>query len=246
MANFCVVIPTYNEIDNIDSIVDRVRRAVPDATVLVVDDNSPDGTGERASQLAETDNHVFTLHRAEKSGLGDAYRAGFRWALDTDADYVAEIDADGSHDPAELPVMFDLAQRTGSDVVLGSRWIQGGHVVGWSAIRQMISRFGNFYARRVLLSASHDLTAGFRVLSRRALLEIERVHTTSNGYCFQIEVVHKLEKAGFSVTEHPITFVERERGVSKMHSGIVVEALYRITLWGLEQRRTRASLGNLS
>lgn len=239
MSKFCVVIPTYNEIDNIESIVTRVRTAVPAATVLVVDDNSPDGTGERASQLAERDDNIFILNRAEKQGLGEAYRAGFRWALDNGVDFVAEIDADGSHDPAELPIMFDIAQRTHSDVVLGARWIAGGRVMGWSAIRQLISRCGNIYAQRVLSSSSHDLTAGFRILSRRALKEIDRVHTTSNGYCFQVEVVHKLERAGFPITEHPITFVEREHGVSKMHAGIVWEALYRITVWGIEQRRQK-------
>ncbi len=236
-----VIVPTYNELLNIDGILTRIHAAVPDAQVLVVDDDSPDGTGHHVARRSEHDTWIRVVHRTEKSGLGAAYREGFSIALDMGADYVAEIDADGSHNPADLTALFGIAESRSAGLVLGSRWISGGSVQGWSALRRAISRIGNSYSRVALKSRVHDLTAGFRVLSRDALLELDRAHTASNGYCFQVEVTHTLERAGFTIIEHPITFIERAQGVSKMHSGIVGEALIRITAWGIALRLAAAA-----
>lgn len=235
VTNRFVILPTFNELDNIESILDRIHHTVPDAHIVVVDDNSPDGTGIWATERAATDSRITVLSRSQKSGLGAAYRDGFRHALEHGADFVAEIDADGSHDPSELDTMFELAELRSAGLVIGSRWIPGGAVVGWSLVRQAISRAGNAYAKFALRSGVHDMTAGFRVLSRSALEELQRATTASNGYSFQVEVTHKLETAGFTIIEHPILFRERALGVSKMHTGIVVEALYLITRWGCER-----------
>ncbi|GAA1209588.1 polyprenol monophosphomannose synthase [Rhodoglobus aureus] len=232
MSNVIVVVPTYNEIENVSSIVGKLRQAVPRAHVLVVDDSSPDGTGGRADELASADPGVSVLHRAKKEGLGKAYLAGFAHALDHGYDYIVEIDADGSHDPTELPAMIKLA-KAGNDLVIGSRWVDGGSVKNWPWFRHSVSRAGNAYARMVLGSHIQDLTAGYRVFRASALKELGLEGVSSQGYCFQVELAWNLERAGYRVVEHPITFVERSTGRSKMHAGIVAEALLRVTGWGL-------------
>jgi dolichol-phosphate mannosyltransferase len=173
------------------------------------------------------------LHRAGKDGLGRAYLAGFDLALREGYDFVVEIDADGSHDPAELPSMLALAEQGHADLVLGSRWVRGGAVRNWPWLRQAISRAGNAYSRAVLRSRIRDITAGYRVFRASALRSLDLAAVSSQGYCFQVELAWRLERAGGTILEHPITFVERENGHSKMHLGIVVEALFRVTVWGI-------------
>lgn len=230
MAELLVIVPTYNERESLAGVVARIRAAVPEAHVLIVDDASPDGTGELADSLA--DGSVFALHRAGKDGLGRAYLAGFARAIADGYRYVAEIDADGSHDPAELPALLELI-RGGADLAIGSRWVTGGSVRNWPWIRQAISRAGNRYSRFMLRSRIHDITAGFRVFRVSALQTLKLDAVSSQGYCFQVELAWRLERSGAVIVEHPITFVEREQGHSKMHLGIVIEALTRVTLWGL-------------
>jgi dolichol-phosphate mannosyltransferase len=234
-----VIVPTYDEVDNLGPLLARLRAAVPDAEVLVVDDASPDGTGELADRLAADDPHIRVLHRPAKAGLGHAYLAGFAIALAENYRYVVEIDADGSHDPAELPDMIDLAE-SGADLVIGSRWVPGGAVRNWPWPRRAISRAGNAYSRRVLRSRIRDITAGFRVYRVSALENLGLTAVSSQGYCFQVELAWRLERAGRPIAEHPITFVERVTGRSKMHVGIVVEALVRVTAWGLAATFGRA------
>jgi len=232
-----VIVPTYDERDNLEPIVERIRTAVPDADILIVDDNSADGTGRLADALAARDEHVTVLHRPVKDGLGRAYLAGFRLALDHGYRFVVEIDADGSHDPDELPAML-AAARGGAGLVLGSRWIPGGAVRNWPRLRLMISRTANRYAPWALRSRIRDITAGYRVYRVDVLRALPLAEIASQGYCFQIEMAWRAERAGYSVLEHPIVFVERERGSSKMHLGIVLEAFWRVTVWGATQRLT--------
>jgi len=238
MADRLVIVPTYNEVENLSSVIGRLRQSLPSADILVVDDSSPDGTGELAESLAADDAAVSVLHRTKKEGLGHAYLAGFRLGLERGYRFIIEIDADGSHDPAELPAMLALAQD-GSDLVLGSRWVPGGSVLNWPWPRRMISRLGNSYARAVLGSRIRDLTSGFRVFRADALRRIDLDAVASQGYCFQIELAWRFERAGFTIAEHPITFVERAAGRSKMHLGIVIEALTRVTVWGISRRGRR-------
>ena len=232
MAETLIVVPTYNEIESLEAILGRLRQSVPQADVLIVDDSSPDGTGQLADRIAAADPAITVLHRVEKDGLGRAYLAGFAMALAAGYTYVVEIDADGSHDPAELPAMLQLAEG-GADLVLGSRWIPGGSVVNWPWLRQVISRSGNTYARTVLRSKIHDITSGFRVYRASALESLHLSDVSSQGYCFQVELAWLLEKSGHNIKEHPIAFVERATGRSKMHGGIVLEALLRVTWWGV-------------
>lgn len=227
-----MVVPTYDERENLEPLITRLRVAVPDADVLVVDDASPDGTGELADRLAGADSRIRVLHRPGKDGLGHAYLAGFAIALAEEYDFVVEIDADGSHDPAALPAMIALAE-SGADLVIGSRWVPGGSVKNWPWFRRAISRFGNAYSRWALRSRIRDITAGFRVYRVSALESLGLTSVSSQGYCFQVELAWRLERAGGRVAEHPITFVERVTGHSKMHTGIVVEALVRVTAWGV-------------
>jgi dolichol-phosphate mannosyltransferase len=231
-----VVVPTYNEIESLEALIGRLRQAVPDAAVLIVDDASPDGTGELADRLTTGDPNVHVLHRERKDGLGRAYLAGFARAIAEDRDFVVEIDADGSHDPATLPAMLQVAQDTRADLVLGSRWVPGGTVLNWPWIRRAISRAGNRYAKTVLRSRIRDLTSGFRVFRVEALRRLAFADVSSQGYCFQVELAWRLERAGCKVVEHPIAFVERANGRSKMHLGIVLEALVRVTVWGFTKR----------
>ena len=227
-----VIVPTYNEIESLERIIGRLRQAVPTADVLIVDDASPDGTGELADRLSASDEHIRVLHRAGKDGLGRAYLAGFAKAIEEGYTYAVEIDADGSHDPVELPAMIELAE-SGADLVIGSRWVTGGAVRNWPWLRQAISRAGNAYSRWVLRSSIRDITAGFRVYRVSALEDIDFADVSSQGYCFQVELAWRLERSGHRIQEHPITFVERATGRSKMHVGIVVEALIRVTAWGV-------------
>ena len=232
-----VIVPTYNERDNLDRILDRLAAAAPAADVLVVDDGSPDGTGELADARATRDPRVQVLHRAAKSGLGGAYVAGFRWGLEHGYDALVEMDADGSHAPEQLPEL--LAALAGADVVLGSRWVAGGSVVDWPRRREMLSRGGNAYARLALGLPVRDATGGYRVYRREVLAAMDLGDIASQGYCFQVDLVWRAWQAGWRVTEVPIRFVERTAGVSKMDRAIVVEALWRVTVWGFRARLRR-------
>ncbi|MEV6851747.1 polyprenol monophosphomannose synthase [Actinoplanes sp. NPDC051411] len=230
-----VVIPTYNEADNIRSITDRVRRAVPSVDILVTDDNSPDGTGTIADEIAVADDHIFVLHRAGKEGLGAAYKAGFAWAKNKGYDAVVEMDADGSHAPEELTLLLD--QLRDHDAVLGTRYIAGGSVHNWPMRRLLLSRGGNIYIRMALGMPFKDATGGYRAY-RMPVLEAINVDTVaSTGYSFQVELAWRAHRQGFRVTEVPITFTEREHGVSKMSGNIFKEQLLRVTTWGLQARK---------
>lgn len=236
MMRTLVLVPTYNEAESIRSILARIRAAVPDADVLVLDDGSPDGTGAIADDLAAADPRIRVAHRPAKAGLGAAYLDGFARAAAEGYDAVVEIDADGSHDPAELPAMIALLESADADLVIGSRWVPGGAVVNWPRRRLAISRAGNHYARWMLRSRIRDLTAGFRVYRVSALAGLDRAVVSSQGYCFQVELAWRIEAAGRPVVEHPIVFVERASGESKMGPGIVLEALGRVTAWGVSAR----------
>jgi len=229
-----VIIPTYNELDNLPLITARVRAAVPEVDVLVADDNSPDGTGDLADRLAAEDDHLHVLHRRGKEGLGAAYLAGFTWGLDRGYDVLVEMDADGSHQPEQLPRL--LGALADADLVLGSRWVPGGSVVNWPLSRKILSRGGNLWTRISLGIPLHDATGGYRAFRRETLLGLGLEHVVSAGYCFQVDLVWRALRAGFGVVEVPITFVEREHGVSKMSQRIVVEALLLTTLWGIRHR----------
>lgn len=238
-----VVVPTYNEAQNIERVVGRIRAAVPSVDVLIVDDASPDGTGKLADRLAADDLQVHVLHRHAKLGLGAAYIAGFRWGLERDYDVFVEMDADGSHRPEELPRLLealqggpDAADPSGADLVLGSRWIPGGEVVNWPTSRKILSRGGNTYARIALGLPLQDATGGFRAFRRKVLESIGLDDVVSQGYCFQVDLAWRALQSGFRVVEVPITFVEREYGASKMNRSIVTEALWRITVWGVQHR----------
>jgi len=205
--------------------------------VLVVDDASPDGTGAVADALAHADERVHVLHRTAKEGLGPAYLAGFDWGLSRGYDVLVEMDADGSHAPEQLPTL--LAGLADADVVLGSRWVPGGSVVDWPRRRELLSRGGNAYARLLLGVPVRDATGGFRAYRRRVLEDIDLSGVASAGYCFQVDLVWRAWRAGFRVAEVPIRFVERVHGESKMSRAVVAEALWRVTVWGITNRRRR-------
>ncbi|MBI4944184.1 MAG: polyprenol monophosphomannose synthase [Actinobacteria bacterium] len=230
-----VVVPTYNEKENLPRIVARVRAAVPAAHVLVADDSSPDGTGRIADDLAAADDHVHVLHRPGKAGLGAAYLDGFGWGVRNGFDVLVEMDADGSHLPEQLP---DLLARidAGADLVLGSRYVPGGSVVNWPRHREVLSRGGNTYVRLVLGIPLRDATGGYRAFRRSALEALGLANVASQGYCFQVDLAWRAVRAGLRVEEVPITFVERETGTSKMSRSIVAEALWRTTQWGARHR----------
>jgi len=225
-----VVVPTYNEREALPVTLARLRAAVPEAGVLVVDDGSPDGTGDLADKLAIDDTAVHVLHRARKLGLGQAYLAGFTWALARGYDVIVEMDADGSHRAEDLPRL--LAALTTADLVLGSRWVPGGSVVNWPRHRQLLSRGGNTYTRIMLGLPLHDATGGFRAYRAPVLAGLDFDAIASQGYCFQVDMARRVLDAGGRVVEVPITFVEREQGTSKMSREIVIEALTRVTVWG--------------
>lgn len=229
-----VVIPTYNERENLEPIIKRLHAALPTAHTLVVDDGSPDGTGELADKLAASDERVHVLHRKEKAGLGGAYVAGFRWGIERNYAVLVEMDADGSHAPEDLPRMLDAL--TDADLVIGSRYVPGGKVVNWPKQRWILSWGANLYSRLALGAKVKDITAGFRAYRREVLEKIKLGNVASQGYCFQIDLAWRTIEAGFTVVEVPITFTERAIGHSKMSGDIVREALIRVTKWGLRRR----------
>ncbi|WP_344113457.1 polyprenol monophosphomannose synthase [Nocardioides humi] len=229
-----MVVPTYNEAGNIAWIIDRVRAAQPHVDVLVVDDGSPDGTGAIADGIAATDPQVHVLHRTTKDGLGAAYLAGFAWALDRGYDVIGEMDADGSHQPEQLQRL--LTGLLDADLVIGSRWVPGGSVVNWPLERELLSRGGNLYVRLLLGISVRDATAGFRLFRRSTLEKIRLDEVRSAGYVFQTDLVTRTLRAGLTVREVPIEFVERVRGESKMSGQVALESLKRITWWGLRER----------
>jgi dolichol-phosphate mannosyltransferase len=229
-----VVIPTYNERENLPKAVTRLHAALPNAHVLVVDDGSPDGTGEVADKLAASDERVHVLHRSGKGGLGTAYVAGFNWGIEHDYAVLVEMDADGSHAPEDLPRMLDAL--VGADLVIGSRYVPGGTVVNWPKHREFFSRGANLYSRIALGARIKDITAGYRAYRREVLEKLKLGNVASQGYCFQIDLALRTVEAGFTVVEVPITFTEREIGESKMSGPIVREALIRVTKWGLRRR----------
>lgn len=231
-----VIIPTYDERACLPSTVGRLRAAVPSADVLVVDDASPDGTGDLADGLAARDPQVNVMHRPGKAGLGAAYVAGFLWGLERGYDVLVEMDADGSHQPEQLPALL-AALDAGADVALGSRWVPGGTVRNWPRTRVLLSRGGNLYTRLALGVALHDATGGYRAFRRHVLEAIQLETVASQGYCFQVDLAWRAVQAGFTVAEVPIEFVERELGESKMSGAIVREALWRVTAWGVRRRR---------
>lgn len=224
-----LVLPTYNEAENLEPLVEAARANLPpSAQVLVVDDSSPDGTGEVADRLAARHENVRVLHRPRKEGLGPAYIAGFRHALAHGAGFVLEMDSDFSHDPAYLPRLLEAAKR--ADVVLGSRYVDGGGVSDWGPLRRAVSRGGSSYARRVLGVEVHDLTGGFKCFRREVLEAIDLDRISTRGYAFQVEMTYRAIRLGFRVVEVPIIFRERRVGTSKMDLSIVVEAVWRLPL----------------
>jgi dolichol-phosphate mannosyltransferase len=224
MPRVLVIVPTYNERDNLPAIVAAVHEHLPQGDVLVVDDASPDGTGQLADDLASADKQVHVLHRAGKQGLGTAYIAGFRWALARDYEFVFEMDCDFSHDPKYLPELLATAEK-GADLVLGSRYVDGGGTVNWGPFRKLISRGGSLYARSILGVPIRDLTGGFKCFRRRVLEALDLDGISSKGYGFQIETTWRTLKMGYRVVEVPIVFVDRRVGQSKMSKTIFVEAL---------------------
>jgi dolichol-phosphate mannosyltransferase len=229
-----VIIPTYNESENVRLITGRVRAAVPEVDILIADDNSPDGTGRIADELAVADSQIHVLHRAGKEGLGAAYIAGFAWARERGYDAVVQMDADGSHAPEELRRLLDALRD--SDAVIGSRYVRGGTVVNWPMHRQVLSRGGNIYVRTVLGMGVKDATGGYRAYRMSVLDKAELDSLKSQGYSYQVELTWRIHRNGFTITEVPIRFEERQLGASKMSGSIVKEALWRVTVWGAKSR----------
>ncbi|MGK2876857.1 MAG: polyprenol monophosphomannose synthase [Nocardioides sp.] len=235
LGRIVMVIPTFNEMENLAWIVGRLRRAEPAVDILVVDDNSPDGTGNLADELAAADPQISVLHRTEKAGLGAAYLHGFAVALDAGYDVVGEMDADGSHQPEQLHRLLDALGS--ADLVIGSRWVKGGSVVNWPVRRLLLSRGGNLYVRMLLGITVRDATAGYRVFRRETLQKVDLEQVESTGYIFQTDMVTRALKAGLTVAEVPIEFIERVRGASKMSGAVAAESMRLVTRWGLQQRR---------
>jgi dolichol-phosphate mannosyltransferase len=232
-----VIVPTYNERENVARITARVRASVPEAHLLIADDNSPDGTGAIADQLAADDDHVHVMHRLGKEGLAAAYMAGFAWGLERGYEVLIEMDADGSHQPEQLPLLLDALRD--ADLVLGSRWVPGGEVVNWPRSREVLSKGGNLYTRLALDLPLMDATGGYRVFRAQTLRDLHLHDVASQGYCFQVDMARRALAAGKRVVEVPITFVEREHGTSKMSGSIVREALWRVTVWGAQERAAK-------
>jgi dolichol-phosphate mannosyltransferase len=230
-----VVIPTYNEYENLPVIVKRLHAAAPEVHVLVADDNSPDGTGRLADELVAADTRIHVLHRKGKEGLGAAYLAGFAWGLTEGYEVICEMDADGSHPPERLPAMLERI-ADGADLAIGSRWVRGGEVVDWPKSREVLSRGANTYTRLALGMPVKDATAGFRAFRSTTLEKMDLASVTSQGYCFQVDLTWRAVRAGLRVDEVPITFAERQVGVSKMSTAIIREALIRVTQWGIRYR----------
>jgi dolichol-phosphate mannosyltransferase len=237
LGRVVVVIPTYQEAENLEWIVGRLRTAQPGVDVIVVDDGSPDGTGRIADRLAAADPQIQVVHRTQKAGLGAAYRAGFRVALDAGYDVIGEMDADGSHQPEQLVRLLDAI--VDADLVIGSRWIPGGSIVNWPRSREALSRGGNLYVRLLLGIPVHDATAGFRLFRRATLEKIDIDQVQSTGYVFQTDMAYRTLQAGLRIVEVPIEFIERVRGDSKMSPDVATESLKSITRWGLRERAIR-------
>ena len=235
-----VIIPTYNERDNLPLIVGRVHAALPQVHILIVDDGSPDGTGQLADELSLADpDRVHVMHRVSKDGLGAAYLAGFAWGLGREYTVLVEMDADGSHAPEELNKLL-AAVDGGADVVIGSRYVQGGTVRNWPWRRLALSKTANTYSRVLLGVDIKDITAGYRAYRREVLEKIDLAAVDSKGYCFQIDLTWRAINAGFTVVEVPITFSERELGVSKMSGSNIREAMFKVAEWGMRGRLDRA------
>jgi dolichol-phosphate mannosyltransferase len=229
-----VVLPTYREADNIETVVRMVRVALPEAGILVVDDNSPDGTAELAEKVGADIGGLDVLRRPAKAGLGSAYRAGFAWGLERGYEVLVEMDSDLSHDPAALPGLVAPLER-GADLVIGSRYVPGGSIPQWAAHRRALSRFGNVYASALLGLPVKDLTAGFRAYKASTLARIDLSQVRADSYGFQIEMAYLMSLAGGVVIEVPIRFVERVEGQSKMSTYTIVEALALVSWWGLRR-----------
>ena len=231
--NTLVIMPTYNEALNLEHSVTELFAHNPAVKLLIVDDNSPDGTGTLADNLAAGDDRISVMHRKEKSGLAGAYKAGFAWGIERGFDFLVEMDADGSHRAQDLPKL--LAAAPANDLVIGSRWTKGGKVENWPWHRLMLSRWGNIYAQFMLASRTRDMTAGFRVYKAGLLQRLDLEHLSARGYSFQVEMTRKSEEANAAIAEVPITFIEREHGVSKMSQSIVIEAMLLVTKLGLQR-----------
>jgi dolichol-phosphate mannosyltransferase len=223
--------PTFDEAENIERVVGDLLAHAPEVHVLIVDDSSPDGTGDIADRLASADPRIQVLHRTERDGLGHAYLAGFARAMAAGYDVIVEMDADGSHPAATLPRM--IARLGAGDLVIGSRWVPGGRVVNWPKRRELLSRAANLYARIALRIGVRDSTGGYRAYRATALASLDLSAVNSRGYCFQIDMTLRMLDAGYRVEEVPIVFTERLAGYSKMNASIVVEAMTRVTWWGL-------------
>ncbi|MEX0848411.1 MAG: polyprenol monophosphomannose synthase [Ilumatobacteraceae bacterium] len=230
-----IVLPTYNEAENIVAFLASVRAAAPAADILVVDDNSPDGTGELAGKVAAEDDHIRVLDREAKVGLGAAYRHGFSVAFEQGYEVIVSMDSDFSHDPALIPPML-VRIESGADLVIGSRYVPGGGTVNWPLHRRLLSRWGNRYTSFVLRADVRDCTSGFRAYRATALQAIDPLSTTADGYAFLTELARRISNSGFSIVEVPLIFRDRERGVSKMSGRIVVESMVLVTQWGLRDR----------
>ncbi|MCL2786995.1 MAG: polyprenol monophosphomannose synthase [Micrococcales bacterium] len=237
-----VIIPTYNERESLPLVLHRLRSAVPDADVLIADDNSPDGTGKWADEQALNDPSIHVMHRGGKAGLGAAYLAGFAWGLERGYEVLCEMDADGSHPPERLPALL-AAVADGADLAIGSRWVPGGEVVNWPKRREVLSRGGNFYIRVMLRLGVSDATAGFRAYRASLLERMDLGGVEARGYAFQVDMTRRSLAYGAVIKEIPISFVEREVGESKMSSAIVREALLLVTRWGLRDRFRRGGKG---
>lgn len=237
LGRILVIIPTFNEIDNIDMITGRLRASVPEVHILVVDDNSPDGTGRRADELAASDDHIHVLHRQGKEGLGAAYKAGFAWGLEAGYDVLVEFDADGSHQPEQLPRV--LAGLHEADMVKGSRWVPGGSVVNWPLHRELLSRGGSIYTRLMLGLPVKDITGGLNAFRADTLRAILNDPVDGQGYGIQRDLTWNAHKRGFTIKEVPIEFIERTKGESKMSGNIVKEAMLRTTELGVKHRRSQ-------
>ena len=233
LGKVLVIVPTYNEIENIDMITGRLRAATPDVDILIADDNSPDGTGRRADELAAADDHIKVLHRTVKEGLSAAYIASFNWGLDHGYDAIVEFDADGSHQPEELPKILDALRD--ADMVKGSRWVKGGSVVNWPRSRELLSRGGSLYTRLMLGLPVKDITGGLNAFRADVLRDI-LPDVDAAGYGIQRDLTWVAHRKGYRIVEVPIEFIERERGASKMGSDVVVKALKATTKLGLKHR----------
>lgn len=228
-----IVLPTYNEIQNIEQMLHALRQSMPSAEILVVDDGSPDGTAQAARDVSESLGNIEILERTSKSGLGGAYRAGFAWGLERGYTHFVEIDCDFSHNPADVPRLVEASSTAG--VVIGSRYVRGGSIPHWPLPRRFLSRWGNRYASWMLSLGVQDSTAGFRVYSAVALKKMDYETVTADGYGFQVEMTYRARRAGVGIAEVPISFTDRERGDSKMSGAIVVEALFLVTLWAVKR-----------